>query len=79
MSARKPSFTAAQRAILDPLAVRCVKAAVEQSETLEAHDRCPGGDPTWVKKRNAAWAAHRETCRAGKAFARALRKIQGGK
>lgn len=66
MSARKPKaprFTAVERAILEPLIVRAVVAAVGLSKSSDA-------------RRDAAELAVRS---AGKALDRALRKIRGGK
>ena len=83
MSACKPSFTAAERAILEPLAVRCIVAAVRQSEAEAAYSAAvKGADVNSEKIARAAVKAddaHVTTCRAGKAFARALRRIGGGK
>lgn len=84
MSARKPRFTADERAVLDPLAVRCIVAAVRQSEA-EAAYRARAGLFGVAAQRREALAfdkkaeAEAETGRAGKAFGGALRRIGGGK
>jgi len=80
MSARKPRFTAAERAILDPLAVRCIVAVVELSRAKDRADLAErrgavAHDRAITRYCDAAVAARL----AGKAFARALRKIQGAK
>jgi hypothetical protein len=90
MSARKTTprrFTAAERATLDPLIVRAAVAAVRQAEAEAAYDRhVPKGGAAYersvateMKLELAADDAQRETCTAGKALARALKKLRGGK
>lgn len=77
MSARKPRFAAAERATLEPLAVRCILAAVEASraEAMWQKDS-PKGQCGDLAKRRVATRG--EVLMAGKALDRAMRKIRGG-
>jgi len=79
VSARKPRFTEAERAILEPLIVRAAVAAVRQSKAEARWEKAPGDHSRLTQIGAAAEDAQRETCAAGKALARALRKIRGGK
>lgn len=79
MSARKPSFTAADVAALQPLAVRCIVAAVEQADAAEAWRVTRGFEPDLAAICRRSEDARDATGHAGKAFADALRKIQGAK
>lgn len=81
MTACKPRFTAAERAILEPLAVRCIVAAVRQSKAEATYERA-SHSMTQAECDRRKWSldqAEAETCAAGKAFDRALRKARGGK
>jgi hypothetical protein len=82
MTARKTTprrFTAAERATLEPLIVRAAVAAVRQAKAEARWEKVPGDHPRLVQIGAKAEEAQRETCAAGKALARAIKKLRGGK
>jgi hypothetical protein len=78
-------FTAAERATLDPLIVRAAVAAVRQAKAEAAYERAArlhvdeASRKAAVRCDTAAMVAKRETCAAGKALDRAIKKLRGGK
>lgn len=72
-------FTAAERAALEPLIVRAAVAAVRQAKAEATKAREVNREGYTGDLDGSADAAFRETCAAGKALARALAKLRGGK